>query len=211
MYQTTNFADWKINLEQAKSIVSKLDNYTPNKKDIFKAFKLCDYNNLKVVFVSQDPYPQPNIATGIAFGCEKEIQPSLEILKNACIDLSIPHNIVNFDNTLESWCKQGVLMLNLALTVEVGKPLSHILYWIKFTTDIIKRINKEKQNIVYVLLGQYAKDLIRYIDCKNNLVIVEHHPAYYARINKNMPNFFKEINNYLKSYNIPPIKWFEEY
>lgn len=102
MYQTTSFADWKINLEQAKSIVSKLDNYTPNKKDIFKAFKLCDYNNLKVVFVSQDPYPQPNVATGIAFGCEKEIQPSLEILKNACIDLSIPHNIVNFDNTLES-------------------------------------------------------------------------------------------------------------
>lgn len=206
-----SFAEWELDLDYAEKIVSKLKNYTPKKKDIFKAFKLCNYNDLKVVFVSQDPYFQPNVATGIAFGCEGKPQPSLDILKNTCINLFIPHNSIIFDNTLESWCKQGVLMLNMALTVEINKPLSHMLHWIKFTTDIIKRLNKKKQNIVYVLLGQYAKDMIRFIDTENNLVIIEHHPAYYARINKDMPNFFKEIDNYLKLHNIPPIKWFEEY
>ena len=207
----TAFVKWNLDLSQAEKIISKLKNYTPAKKDIFKAFKLCNYDDLKVVFVSQDPYFQPNVATGIAFGCNGKPQPSLEVLKNACIDLSIPHNLIIFDNSLESWCKQGVLMLNMSLTVEIGKPLSHMLYWIKFTTDIIKRLNKKKQNLVYVLLGQYAKSMERYIDHENNLVIVMNHPAYYARINKDMPCFFKKIDAYLKQYNIPPIKWFEEY
>jgi len=207
----TDFVKWNLNLDEAEKIVSKLSNYTPKKRDIFKAFKLCKYDDLKVVFVSQDPYPQPNIATGIAFGCEKEPQPSLEIIKNACIDLSVPHNIINFDNSLESWCKQGVLMLNMALTTEVNKPLSHITYWANFTMDIIKRLNKEKQNIVYVLMGSYASIAERFIDPTNNLIIRVNHPAYYARTNTDMPNFFKEIDAYLREYNIPPIQWFEEY
>ena len=208
----SSVTQWNLDLDKAEKIVSRLEkNYTPKKKDIFKAFKLCDYDNLKVVMLSQDPYPQPNVATGIAFGCKGEPQPSLEIIKNTCIDLSVPHNIINFDNSLETWCKQGVLMLNMALTTEVNKPLSHITYWANYTTDIIKSLNKRKQNIVYVLMGSYAAIAERFIDPVNNLIIRVNHPAYYARTNKDMPNFFKEIDAYLRLHNIPPIQWYEEY
>ena len=200
-------------LEKALATVKPLyatKSIMPEYRNIFKAFALCNYNNLKVVMLSQDPYPQPNVATGIAFGCEKEVQPSLEILKNTCINLCIPHNLITFDNTLESWCRQGVLMLNSSLTVEVGKPLSHTDIWIKFTTELIKNLNKNKQNIVYVFMGSFASEYAKLIDEKNNLVIKVKHPAYYVRTNKDMPNFFKEIDRYLNSFNIPLIKWFEE-
>ena len=190
-------------LYQAKSIM-------PEYKNIFRAFALCDYNDLKVVMLSQDPYTQPFTATGIAFGCEKEVQPSLEVLKNTCINLYIPHNLITFDNTLESWCKQGVLMLNSSLTVETGKPLSHIDIWTKFTTKLIKNLSLSKQNLVYVFLGSFASEFAKLVDEKNNLIIKVNHPAYYARFNKDMPDFFKDVNNYLKSYNIEPIEWYKE-
>ena len=182
----------------------------PEYKNILRAFALCDYNNLKVVMVSQDPYPQKNVATGIAFGCEKDIQPSLQVLKNTCINLYIPHNLITFDNTLESWCRQGVLMLNASLTVETGKPLSHMLLWTKFTTNLINSINLNKQNLVYVFMGSYASEYAKLVDKKNNLIIKVKHPAYYARTNGDMPDFFKDINNYLKLNNMKPIEWFQE-
>ena len=128
-------------LHDSKSIM-------PEYRNIFRAFALCDYNNLKVVMLSQDPYPQKDVATGIAFGCEKEVQPSLEILKNTAINLYIPHNLITFDNTLESWCRQGVLMLNSSLTVEVGKPLSHTYIWARFTTELIKNINLNSNHML---------------------------------------------------------------
>ena len=182
----------------------------PEYKNIFRAFTLCDYNNLKVVMLSQDPYPQKGVATGIAFGCEKEVQPSLEILKNAAINLYIPHNLITFDNTLESWCKQGVLMLNSSLTIEVGKPLSHTDIWIKFTTELIKNINLNKQNLAYVFMGSFANEYAKLVDEKNNLIIKVKHPAYYARTNEDMPDFFTEINKYLDSCGIDKIEWYKE-
>ena len=190
-------------LHDSKSIM-------PEYRNIFRAFALCDYNNLKVVMLSQDPYPQKDVATGIAFGCEKEVQPSLEILKNTAINLYIPHNLITFDNTLESWCRQGVLMLNSSLTVEVGKPLSHMHIWTKFTTELIKNINLNKQNLVYVFMGNFASEYAKLVDEKNNLVIKVKHPAYYARTNEDMPDFFTEINKYLDSCNIDRIKWYQE-
>ena len=210
--------DWlkvidRKSLEKALATVKPLyatKSIMPEYKNIFRAFALCNYNNLKVVMLSQDPYPQKGVATGIAFGCEKEIQPSLEILKNTCINLYVPHNLITFDNTLESWCKQGVLMLNSSLTVEVGKPLSHTDIWIKFTTKLITSLGLNKQNLVYVFMGSFANEYAKLVDEKNNLVIKVKHPAYYVRTNKDMPNFFKEIDKYLKLWNITPIEWYKE-
>lgn len=182
----------------------------PEYKNILRAFALCDYNNLKVVMVGQEPYPQKGVATGIAFGCEKEVQPSLEVLKNTAINLYIPHNLITFDNTLESWCRQGVLMLNSSLTVEVGKPLSHMHIWTKFTTELIKNINLNKQNLVYVFMGNFASEYAKLVDKDANLIIKVKHPAYYARTNEDMPDFFTEINKYLDFCGINKIKWYQE-
>lgn len=200
-------------LEKALAAVKPLyatKSIMPEYRNIFRAFALCNYNDLKVVMLSQDPYPQPNVATGIAFGCEKEVQPSLEVLKNTCINLYIPHNLVTFDNTLESWCKQGVLMLNSSLTVEVGKPLSHIHIWTKFIIELIKNMSLSKQNLAYVFMGSFANEFAKLVDEKNNLIIKVKHPSYYARTNEDMPNFFPEINKYLDSYGINKIEWYKE-
>lgn len=101
-------------------------------------------------------------------------------------------------------------MLNSSLTIEVGKPLSHIHIWTRFTTDLIKNLNKNKQDLVYVFMGSFANEYAKLVDEKNNLVIKVKHPAYYARTNEDMPDFFTEINKYLDSCNIDKIEWYQE-
>lgn len=91
------------------------------------------------------PYPQKGVATGILFGndnkiTEDYISPSLTVIKNSVINFEIPHKSITFDNSLESWAKQGILMLNSALTCEVGKPGSHSLKMDTFYSKSIKKI-----------------------------------------------------------------------
>lgn len=123
------FGDWirVIDVNELDKVTKTIGNIRkpicPNIPDVFKAFTLCSYNNLKVVMIGQDPYPQKDVATGILFGNRKEVSdedlsPSLKIVKEAAIDFEIPHNSIIFDQTLESWANQGILMINSALTVE---------------------------------------------------------------------------------------------
>lgn len=184
----------------------------PHPDNIFKAFELCDYNNLKVVILGQDPYPQKGIATGIAFGnSTDEISPSLNILKESCIDFTIPHNSIIFDNSLESWSKQGVLLLNSALTCELNKPGSHTMLWRPFIKKLLTNLSYRESGLVYILLGDNARTFEPFIDSKYNWILKEKHPSYYARINKSMPStIFKETNKILKdNYNLK-INWYEE-
>lgn len=188
----------------------------PNYSNIFKAFELCSYNNLKVVFIGQDPYPQRGRATGILFGNDREVDennlsPSLQIIKEAAIDFEIPHNSIIFDNTLESWAKQGILMLNSALTVEVNKVGSHTMLWRPFVSSLIKNLIINNSGIIYVLLGEQAKTFKPYINSKLNIIIEEKHPAYYARLGIKMPStIFKTISKLTKEKYGEPIIWFTE-
>lgn len=108
----------------------------------------------KVVFLGQDPYPQKGVATGILFGNsedtpEDRLSPSLQIVKEAAINYEIPHNRIEFDNTLESWAKQGILMINTALTCEVG---SHFELWKPFVSKLIHNLSYKNNGIVYLLI-----------------------------------------------------------
>lgn len=188
----------------------------PNKPDIFKAFELCPYSKLKVVFLGQDPYPQGNMATGLAFGnhkevSEKDLSPSLKIIKDAVIDLEVPHNITTFDQTLESWAAQGVLLLNTALTVESEKPGSHAMLWRKFISHILKSLSFHETAIIYVLLGVEAQTFEPYIDKQYNYIIKHPHPASNARNNTKMdPNLFKDINKIISRVYNQKIKFYDE-
>lgn len=215
---TNYFKDWikVVDLNILSNILNSLKKVNrtllcPHPDNIFKAFELCKYNNLKVVILGQDPYPQKDIATGIAFGnSTDEISPSLNILKEACIDFTIPHNSIIFDNSLESWCKQGVLLLNSALTCELNKPGSHTMIWRPFIKKLLINLSYRESGIIYVLLGDNAKTFLPYINTKYNWVIMEKHPSYYARLNKSMPNIFYKINKILKdNYNLK-INWYGE-
>lgn len=86
------------------------DDLCPHPHNIFKAFRICPYNECKVVMLGQDPFPQRGVAQGILFGNSKEtpeecLSPSLKVIKEAAIDYTVPHNVIEFDNTLESWAE----------------------------------------------------------------------------------------------------------
>lgn len=187
----------------------------PSIKDVFKAFKLCPYNNCRVVFIGQDPYPQRGVAQGVLFGNssdtpENKLSPSLQIIKESVINFEIPHNLITFDPTLESWAKQGILMINSALTTEVGKIGVHMMKWRPFMIAFLKQMSMINPGIIYVLFGSQAQILEPYIS-KNNYVLKIEHPAYFARTNKKMPyHIWKDINKILYDLYGERIEWFKE-
>lgn len=194
------FGDWMKVLDRNETVkimnwLKTTDSSTlcPSIKNVFKAFKLCSYNECKVIFIGQDPFPQKGVAQGILFGNssdtpEDKLSPSLKVVKESVINFDIPHNLITFDPTLESWAKQGILMLNSALTTEVGKVGIHTLKWRPFVGSFLKNMSKKNPGIIYVFFGSQAKSLDTYINNNNNYKLFIEHPAYYARLNKRMPS-----------------------
>lgn len=162
------------------------------------------------------PYPQKGVATGILFGNRKEVSednlsPSLKIVKEAVINFEIPHNSIIFDNTLESWAKQGILMINSALTCEMNRIGSHVMLWRPFISKLLKNLSDKEPGIIYVLFGSQAQTFTPYIN-KNSIVIKTEHPAWYARNNKRMSSqLFLDINKVLKGKYGKSIEWYQEY
>ena len=216
------FGDWMKVLDRNETIkimgwlrtVNK-ETLCPNIKDVFKAFKLCPYNKCRVIFVGQDPYPQRGVAQGVLFGNssdtpENQLSPSLRIIKESVINFEIPHNFITFDPTLESWAKQGILMINSALTTEVGKIGVHMMKWRPFMIAFLKQMSMINPGIIYILFGSQAQILEPYIN-KNNYVLKIEHPAYFARTNKKMPyHIWKDINKILYDLYGERIEWFKE-
>lgn len=216
------FGDWMkvLDRNETMKIMGWLRNINqstlcPNIKDVFKAFKLCPYNKCRVVFIGQDPYPQRGVAQGVLFGNssdtpENKLSPSLQIIKESVINFEIPHNLITFDPTLESWAKQGILMINSALTTEVGKIGVHMMKWRPFMIAFLKQMSMINPGIIYVLFGSQAQILEPYIS-KNNYVLKIEHPAYFARTNKKMPyHIWKDINKILYDLYGERIEWFKE-
>ena len=186
----------------------------PMQRDVFKAFKLCSYDELKVVMVGQDPYPQKGVATGILFGNKKEtrnenLSPSLQVIRKTIIDLENSDNCITFDPTLENWEKQGILMLNSALTVEMNKVGSHTMLWRPFISDLLQNLSNSRTGIIYVLFGRQAQTFKPYINKQFNTVLEEKHPAYFARTGEKMPDtIFKEVNELIRNKYKIPIIWY---
>ena len=212
------FGDWSELVDTRESLrlipvlieLYKSNNVCPNKKDVFKAFTLFKPNECKVVFIGQDPYPQRNVATGILFGNksdtnEENYSPSLKVIRDAIKNLENPNNVYTFDPSLEYLAKQGVLMLNSALTVEMNKIGSHTMYWRRFMTKLVTNLSIYNNTLVWVLFGELAHTFAPYI--YGGKVFKVKHPAYYARTNTPMPyDIFNDVNNYLMQYNTK-INW----
>ena len=211
------FGDWFKCID--KNILLKCMNQidrstsTPNVLNWFKAFELCSYNDLKIVMLGYDPYPQKDVATGILFGNSEntiELSPSLNIIKESCINLEVPRNRTIFDPTLNSWCKQGILMLNSALTTKIGQTGAHVMIWRPFIKHLIMKLSEYNTGIIYVLFGDVAKTFKPYIG-KNNIILEEKHPSYYARTNSRMPStIFIELEKLIKLKYNEKIKFYEE-
>lgn len=190
--------------------------FCPDIDNVFRAFQLCSLEDCRVVMLGYDPYPQKGIATGVLFGNkvetkEKDLSPALKVVKNAAIDYTISHNYpIEFDNSLESWAKQGILMINSALTVELNKIGSHTMIWRPFMSSFLQSLSKYDNNIVFVLFGEIAQTFTPYIKAK--YIIKEKHPAYYARTNTVMSSdLFKTINSFVVSSFGEEIIWYKDY
>tara|TARA_B100000212_G_scaffold96989_1_gene71184 strand:- start:366 stop:1031 length:666 start_codon:yes stop_codon:yes gene_type:complete len=181
----------------------------PHPKNIFKAFELTPVNDVKVVILGQDPYHGPNQAHGLAFSVQEDIKipPSLSnIYKELYDDLNIP---IKRSGNLESWAKQGVLLLNSVLTVESGKANSHKnIGWEKFTESVISLISKKKGILVFLLWGSYAHKKEDFIESNNHLILKSVHPSPLSAYNGFFGcKHFSKANNFLKKNNIKEIVW----
>ena len=182
--------------------------YPPGKL-IFNAFNLCPFQNVKVVIVGQDPYHGEKQANGLCFSVSEEvpIPPSLRnIFKELKMDLDKP---MPKSGDLTHWASQGILMLNTILTVRKSSPRSHASKgWETFTHMIIKKISDLKENVVFILWGNYAKSKSVLIDSKKHLVLKAGHPSplspKHLFFNK---NHFSLTNRYLSDTNQKNIEW----
>ena len=203
-----DFLKEELESDEFKALIKNVKNEYNNKiiypkyKDIFKAFKLCNIDDVKVVIIGQDPYHGENEATGLAFSVEDNIKtpPSL---RNIFIELNNDLKINKTNNSLDNWAKQGVFLINSVLTVEKDKPGSHkFLNWERFTDYVIKVISDKKENIVFILLGNYARSKKPLIEEKKHLIIETTHPSPFS-VHRGFfgSKIFSRTNNYLKEKN----------
>lgn len=151
----------------------------PPQKDVFNAFRLTELGDINVVILGQDPYHGPNQAHGLAFSVLPGVQvpPSLQnIYKELMQD--IPGFRKPDHGFLESWAKQGVMLLNTVLTVEAGKAHSHARFgWETFTDNVIAAINQHCEGVIFLLWGSHAQKKGSIIDRKRHHVLQAPHPS----------------------------------
>lgn len=180
----------------------------PEYNNIFKALRLTDYDDVKVVILGQDPYHGDKEAHGLSFSVERGVPmpPSLRnIFKELYNDVGVKRDLTD----LTDWANQGVLLLNSILTVIKDTPLSHKNKgWEIFTDHIIEKLGEREKPIVFILWGSYARSKKELIKNKNHLIIESVHPS---PLSANRGFFgskpFSKTNEFLKKNNIGSIRW----
>jgi uracil-DNA glycosylase len=181
----------------------------PPGPQIFNAFNLCPFDNVKTVIIGQDPYHGPGQAHGLCFSVTDGVDfpPSLvNIFKEIQADTGTPFPS---SGNLERWAKQGVLLLNATLTVRAHEAGSHQRKgWEVFTDAAINLLNHEKENLVFFLWGAYAQKKGEAIDESRHLVLKSVHPSPLSASRGFFGNKqFSRCNEYLISRGIEPVLW----
>lgn len=149
-------------MEKLRDSVEQGKRFTPRFKDVFNGFYECPYDDLKVVIVGQDPYPQLGVADGIAFSCSRKgkAEKSLQyILKETIGDFTDTGRVMYTPEEcdLKRWANQGVLLINTAFTCEINKIGSHYGIWKSFTEHVFDNINRHNPNTIFILMGKKAE------------------------------------------------------
>lgn len=196
-------------LKQKVAEQRKVVRIFPNDEDILQAFQLTEFNEVKVVIVGQDPYHGFGQANGLAFSVNPGIRipPSLlNIFKEIQIELDIP---IPLTGDLSRWAKQGVFLLNTILTVQESLPLSHQhLGWQKITHKAIELLSEQRENLVFLLWGNQARQLESLINGEKHLILKSVHPSPLS-VNRGFWNnqHFSKTNEYLINNGLVPIEW----
>ena len=182
----------------------------PPENQIFNAFEYCPFDQVKVILLGQDPYHGMGQAQGLSFSVPKNIKhpPSLiNIFKEIENDLGNPYPK---SGNLERWAKQGILLLNATLTVREGEAGSHQKKgWETFTNAIIKKLSEEKEGLIFLLWGGFAKQKAKYINAQKHLILTSGHPSPLSA-NRGFwfgNKHFSKSNAYLKGRGETTIDW----
>ena len=182
----------------------------PKPEEVFKAFWLTPFSKVKVVILGQDPYHGTDQAHGLCFSVPKGVTPppSLKnIYKEIEDDLGIKKDFN--DGNLEPWAEQGVFLLNAILTVIAHQPASHSKKgWEEFTDYIIKTLSDKRENLIFILWGNYARSKKSLIDPKKHLILESAHPSPFSAYSGFFGcKHFSKTNNYLEERQIKKISW----
>jgi uracil-DNA glycosylase len=181
----------------------------PNSRDVFQAFQLTPFKDVKVVILGQDPYHGPDQAHGLCFSVKEGIAlpPSLlNIYKELYSDLGIAPAK---NGSLVHWAKQGVLLLNSVLTVVRGQAASHQgKGWEIFTDTVIEKLNNDRQGLVFLLWGAYAQKKGQIIDANRHFILKAPHPSPLSAYQGFLGcRHFSKANEYLVQQGVTPIDW----
>lgn len=176
---------------------------------VFNAFELCPVDATKVVILGQDPYHGVGQAHGLCFSVPERIAvpPSLQNMYKEIVS-DVGGEIPKHGN-LEHWAKQGVLLLNATLTVRAHAAGSHQgKGWEEFTDSAIQALSDQKENVVFLLWGNYAKKKSELIDWDKHLILEAAHPSPFSAYNGFFGSkHFSQTNAYLKKHGREPIVW----
>lgn len=181
----------------------------PATTEIFRAFNLCSFDNLKIIMAAQDPYHHGG-ADGLAFSCSKQEtpQPSLRLIQSE-IKRTVKDCVLPQPMDLGYLAEQGVLLINASLSVLKGSPNSHLGVWDSFMDYVfLDVINKKDHPIIYVLLGKNAEIFCKYARI-GDVILTATHPASaaYKGTSWDCKDIFSRANNILDRDGLPMIKW----
>lgn len=182
----------------------------PPPKEVFSAFALTSFNDVKVVILGQDPYHGPNQAHGLAFSVKPSVMPPPSLvnmykeLEQDIEGFQIPNH-----GYLVDWAKQGVLLLNTVLTVRRGQAHSHAnLGWEIFTDKVIAQLNQHRENLVFLLWGSHAQKKGQFINRSRHCVLTAPHPSPLSAHRGFLGcRHFSKTNAYLKEKGIQEVDW----
>ena len=180
----------------------------PQGRDIFRAFDLTPFDDVKVVILGQDPYHTPGAAMGFCFSVPEGNRPQPS-LQNIFQELADDIGVTRTRTDLSDWARQGVFLLNAVLTVRAHTAGSHAgKGWEQFTDSAIRKLSQDRDNLVFILWGSYAIKKRELIDSRRHLVITSPHPSplsAHRGFFGSKP--FSRANAYLEAKGKTPIAW----
>ncbi|AMQ10968.1 uracil-DNA glycosylase [Brazilian marseillevirus] len=205
---------WSEFFEEKKDSISEISSklkqetkkITPPILGVWKAFQETPRDSVRVVILGQDPYPTPGNAMGLAFSVKKGTKPAAS-LRNIAEEVEKQGFKLSGSGDLTCWAKQGVLLLNTALTTNEGEREAHVGVWGDFSRDVIRHLNENCKGIVYILWGGAARKFRDIINAKRNLVLECAHPSPLSVEGFRGNNHFVSANEYLKGAGKEPIDW----
>ncbi len=187
----------------------------PKKEQIFRAFDSCNFEDVKVVILGQDPYPTKGHAHGLCFSVQPDLKKLPKSLINIFKELDADSNLVSKrsndqrNGDLTHWAKQGVFLLNSILTVREGEPMSHANKgWELFTDAVLKHISENREGVVFLLWGSKAIEKVSHLNLAKHLVLTSVHPSPLSAYRGFFGcNHFSKANQFIAKNGEVEINW----